>query len=621
VCEDVAHELAFGLESIGMDTVEIREKIANTAEYFGITRLIKRKTATLSGGEKQLVALAAVLITKPRLLLLDEPLSSLDMRETQRFLTVLKKLNSEQGITVIISAHNFETVLPMCSRVIMLDKGAIAFDGSKEEFSARLEKRITAKSERFSKENSAFESAAELKNVSFSYGEKQILNNVSLSVRKGEIFALLGDNGAGKSTLLDVLCGIKEKNGGDITVPSDTVFYMPQDVRYLFTKDSVIDELSSIKKECGGILHELDLFRLISKNPYDLSGGEQQRLALSMCFASDKKLLLLDEPTKGMDYESKEKLCRYLKGYTKNGGTVLLVTHDMCFAYKSADRCARLVEGEISEALETDEFFNKNHLNTWDYYIEIAETEGTVSEMTAATAEKQAEKSKKVSVFSLLLCFSAVAALTICFAFVKERGAFYGVISAIVLLCGASIYEFERSNPGAGGITLLSVLCALAVAGRAAFFAVPNFKPTLAIVIIAGAALGSNAGFIVGNIAMLVSNFIFGQGTWTVFQMFAAGAVGFIAGFIGDRTEKRGYRVLLSLFGAVSAIVIYGGIVNPSYIITYQSEITLPMIIAVYASGITMDITHGIGTGLFLWFGAVPMLKRLKRVKIKYGQI
>ena len=160
-------------------------------------------------------------------------------------------------------------------------------------------------------------------------------------------------------------------------------------------------------------------------------------------------------------------------------------------------------------------------------------------------------------------------------------------------------------------------MCAVACAGRIAFFAVAGFKPLLAMVIISGIMLGKSAGFITGMLSMFLSNFVFGQGTWTVYQMMAAGLVGFISGFFdGDKVMKR--TAFICLFGFLSAIIIYGGVVNPSYILAYQNTITIPMVVATYVSGLPFDMIHGAATAFFLFLTAKPMIKMINRAECKY---
>ena len=177
---------------------------------------------------------------------------------------------------------------------------------------------------------------------------------------------------------------------------------------------------------------------------------------------------------------------------------------------------------------------------------------------------------------------------------------------------------FERRRPQARELVTLGVLCALGVAGRIAFAALPQVKPMAAVVILSGVALGGEAGFLVGAVTALVSNFYFGQGPWTPYQMFALGLLGFFAGLLFYR-RRQPPRTVLCLYGFLSVLFIYGGIMNPAAVLMAQSAPTLPMLAAAYAAGLPMDLVHALSTATFLVFAARPMLSRLERVKQKYG--
>ncbi|MBQ7975169.1 MAG: ECF transporter S component [Clostridia bacterium] len=178
---------------------------------------------------------------------------------------------------------------------------------------------------------------------------------------------------------------------------------------------------------------------------------------------------------------------------------------------------------------------------------------------------------------------------------------------------------FEKKHPRGREIVIISVLCAMAIAGRTAFYFLPQFKPVLAIIIIAGACLGSETGFIVGAITGFVSNFFFGQGPWTPWQMFAFGIIGFIAGIIFRCGLIKPNRITLSIFGAFATIVIFGGIMNPSSVLQWQAHPSAEMFISAYAVALPFDILHAFATAFFLWFISEPVMEKLERVKIKYG--
>ena len=197
----------------------------------------------------------------------------------------------------------------------------------------------------------------------------------------------------------------------------------------------------------------------------------------------------------------------------------------------------------------------------------------------------------------------------------------YGAVSILVLLeCMAPFaLIFEGLKPKARELVLIAALCALAVAGRAALFMLPGFKPVAALVILSGVAFGGETGFLVGAMSMLTSNVLFGQGPWTPFQMFAMGLIGFLAGLAFQKGLLRAGRAPLAIFGAVSVVLIYGGLMNPASAILYQPNLSWSVLKAYYLTGFPFDLVHTAATALFLWFGAEPMLEKLERVKRKYG--
>ena len=180
---------------------------------------------------------------------------------------------------------------------------------------------------------------------------------------------------------------------------------------------------------------------------------------------------------------------------------------------------------------------------------------------------------------------------------------------------------FESRKPKAREIVVISVLCAIAVAGRAAFFMLPHFKPVAALLIITGVCFGGETGFLVGAVTAFVSNFIFGQGPWTPWQMFVYGIIGFLAGVLFKRGFLKNSKVSLCIFGFLATLVIYGGIMNPASIIMWQNKITWEMIASSYILGMPFDLIHALSTVVFLWFISGPMIEKLERIKVKYGLV
>ena len=189
------------------------------------------------------------------------------------------------------------------------------------------------------------------------------------------------------------------------------------------------------------------------------------------------------------------------------------------------------------------------------------------------------------------------------------------LLEAIIPFC----VMFESRKPRARELVTLSVLCALAVAGRTAFFMLPQFKPVVALVIIAGVCFGGETGFLVGAVTGFASNFFLGQGPWTPWQMFTFGIIGFIAGILFKHGFLRKTKTSLSIFGFLATFLLYGGIMNPASVIMWQNTITHNMILSAYLAGVSFDIVHALSTAFFLWILSAPMLEKLERVRVKYG--
>ena len=427
VTDKVWHEMAFGLENMGLDPDEIRLRVGETASYFGIGFWYHRSTDTLSGGQKQLLNLASVMAMRPDVLLLDEPTSQLDPIAASNFLFTLKKINQELGITVLLSEHRLQDIFPLADTVIVIEKGKIIANGTPDKIclslldhplfsgfptSARLWKGLgsigdcpltvkegidylasnfaSAKGKTELKTIEEKEAAVELKSVCFRYERKEsdILRDMNLKVGKGEIFAILGENGCGKSTLLRVISGIEKPYAGTLKILAkkikeykdnslyrQTVAFLPQDPTVLFVGNTVVEDLKTAWKLSGGAEAEFDkktekwikLFGvepLLSRHPYDLSGGEQQKCALVKLMLRDPQILLLDEPTKGLDAAFKMTLMDILDTLKSEGITVIMVTHDVEFAAEIADRCGLLYDGKILASAQPNVFFAGNNFYT-----------------------------------------------------------------------------------------------------------------------------------------------------------------------------------------------------------------------------------------------------------------
>ena len=415
VCDKVWHELAFGAESLGLPNAEIRARVAEMAAFFGIEGWFHNKTSDLSGGQKQLLNLASIMVMQPSVLILDEPTSQLDPIAAREFLEILKRLNLELGITIIISEHRLEEVIPISDRVVVMDEGRIICDSCPQAVARQLtdSKHIMAKAlpvpmrvfgvlersgevpltvrdgrmwlEKFARTNPVFperipmdlpvekkETAVSVRNAWFRYGRElpDIVKGLSFDTFKGEIFALMGGNGAGKSTILSLISGVNNPYSGKVLINGvplkkiqnlydGVIGSLPQNPECLFVKNTVRLDLEDMiqGKELEDISRICRIENLLDRNPMDLSGGERQRAALAKVLLKKPQLLLLDEPTKGMDSGFKDELAKLLKNLAKSGIAVILVSHDIEFCAKYADRCALMFDGGIISVARPREFF------------------------------------------------------------------------------------------------------------------------------------------------------------------------------------------------------------------------------------------------------------------------
>ena len=501
VTDKVWHELAFGLENLGMDNVTIRKKVAEMSEYFGITGWYDREVSKLSGGQKQILNLASVMVMQPGILLLDEPTANLDPLAAIRFLDVVKRINQELGVTVVMVEHNLEHIYADADRIIAIDKGRVAANSSPKKAAADiitagsflieglpvasrlysgynkkngnsvvsynnvnidsnnknnhilsdeipltvkegrrwyvnykkvygkditkdkdkinnfagksiindkvikkdvLEDNITGNKNKkrigFIKKNNLENKSSrkntdnientvcQLKNVSYSYNKKlpYIIDGVDVSFKEGKITAILGGNGAGKSTMLKLIAGIIEPVRGKI-ISNKRIIMFPQDPKAVFTEVSVEEELAEVLMDKGNgiynnmpmedkreiveqIIEEFGLNDIRKNNPYDISGGQQEKLAIAKVLLLKPEVLLLDEPTNGLDPYFKKTLGKLLKKINAGGVTIIIVSHDLEFVDSFCDDVIMLFDRKVAAQDSTHKFLRDNMFYTTNYY-------------------------------------------------------------------------------------------------------------------------------------------------------------------------------------------------------------------------------------------------------------
>jgi energy-coupling factor transport system ATP-binding protein len=337
VMSKVANEVAFGLENTAAPAAEIWPRVEDALAAVGAEHLAERATGELSGGELQRVALASALALRPQLLLLDEPTSQLDPDAAETFFDLVERLEC----AVVVSEQRPARPLAHVDRVLFMDGGRIVLDAERDEALAWLA------SHRPLYLPHGPDVVCSVRNVRFSYGDHLVLDGASLEVRRGEIVALTGPNGAGKTTLAQVATGLLEPDAGDVV--HARAAYLAQDPGRHVVTERVLDEvaLGADEARARAALAELGLERHLDRHPRDLSSGERERLALAAVLATEPELLVLDEPTRGVDPERKAELARLLRAQAPRRGTVV-VTHDLPFAAEVADR---VVELDVREGI------------------------------------------------------------------------------------------------------------------------------------------------------------------------------------------------------------------------------------------------------------------------------
>ena len=800
VTDKVWHELAFGLESLGIKTPEIRLRVAEMASFFGIQTWFHKSVTELSGGQKQMLALASIMALQPSALILDEPTSQLDPIAAGEFLATVGKINRELGVTVILTEHRLEEAFPLSSRAVVMDGGMIIADGLPREVGLSLRgqshgisaehpmframptaMRVWAATCASSEGGSSGElcpvtvrdgadwlraqtadpgklpsdrtpakdvsTAIELDEVWFKYERNlpDVIKGLSFKANYGEITAILGGNGTGKTTTLSLIADLYSPHRGKVKANAQ-IYTLPQNPQSLFVAKTVREDLLEILSEqkmpkeektqrLAAMVKLCRLDGLLDSHPYDLSGGEQQRAALAKVLLLQPKILLLDEPTKGLDAEFKQIFAAVLRKLTDAGVAVVMASHDVEFCAEYADRCALFFDGSIVTENTPRAFFCGNSFYTtsanrmardvlpeavtandiilalggttppapkildeeakyevapeglppapktpklsaprmvtaclfgaliiaalivmginfdgfktfisggseavniadkgaWLYVcIMLALAAGVAGLAFTLTYKREAESAPKILTTSQSLSkrtLAAAAMILLAIPLTVYVGSYffgdrkYYFISLLIILETMLPFAlvFESKKPQARELVIIAVLCAIAVAGRAAFFMLPQFRPVVALVIIAGVAFGGEAGFLVGAMTGFVSNFFFGQGPWTPYQMFAFGAIGFLAGILFRKGLLRRFPASLAIFGAFVTLIVYGGIMNPAAVLMYQNSPTGGMLLVAYLQGIPFDLVHAAATVTFLAIISRPMLEKLDRIKLKYG--
>lgn len=441
VTDKVWHELAFGLENMGLDTQTIRLRVAEMASFFGIQGWFRKNVNDLSGGQKQLLNLASIMAMQPKILILDEPTSQLDPIAAKDFIDTLVRINKELSTTIIMTEHNLEDIYSVCDKVIVMEDGKVicndtnykVVDILSRDKNHKMVKSLPTPSKIYNQLNGYLEGASkspltvkdcrqwlndsmdevaikklddseteiniskkdreiaiELKDVYFQYNKisEPTIRDLSFKVYKGEIYSILGGNGTGKSTTLSLVARQRKPQRGKIFINNieikkynnkslyeNNLALLPQNPQSLFVFETVKEDLEEvlilqnkdreyIDKEVKRISKLLDIEHLLEHHPYDLSGGELQRAGMAKVMLLNPKIILLDEPTKGLDAYCKEEIGKMLMKLRDMGVTIVVVSHDIEFSARYSDRCAMFFDGSIVSEGTPREFFLGNNFYT-----------------------------------------------------------------------------------------------------------------------------------------------------------------------------------------------------------------------------------------------------------------
>ncbi|KKQ75038.1 MAG: ABC transporter related protein [Candidatus Woesebacteria bacterium GW2011_GWB1_38_5b] len=367
----VCHEVASGPANLRLPVDTIRQRVDQAMEQLGISKLAHRETSTLSGGEKQKVALASALAMKPKLLVLDEPTTDLDPKSKYELIRSLSSLG--RSVAVVVVSHDLETITPLVDRWVVLENGSIAND------TGHLRPALPQKPYRSVSNNGGSDRILKLSGVTYSYPsvDYPTVSDISMSINGGEFVAIVGENGSGKTTLCKLMLGLLKPSSGHVSMFEEAVASVqPERVGYIYQNpDAMLSQMSvseevgftpktlrhpNWRREANLAIERFGLESLRDRFPLSLSKGQRQRVAYSAVTAAQPPILIFDEPTTGIDHPSVEKIMHYMDELRQNGKTIIFVTHDMGLAFRWADRIVVMKNGKIAfagtpEELETQQ--------------------------------------------------------------------------------------------------------------------------------------------------------------------------------------------------------------------------------------------------------------------------
>jgi energy-coupling factor transport system ATP-binding protein len=385
VLDRVEDELAYGMENLAVDPAHMRRRVEEMLDLLDIEPLRRRSVRTLSGGEQQRVAIAAALAAGPRILVLDEPTSQLDPQGAEHVVAALQRLVHDQGMTVLLAEHRLERVAGFVDLALGFERGSIVAGEPASvirrlamgppvaklgrlagwdpvPLTVREARRLGGALEPFTRPAAApapGEALVHTRDLHAAHGDALALRSIDLDVARGEIVAVMGRNGAGKTTLLRSIAGVHEPSRGSVTVsghapePGVDAALCPQEPEVVLFAETAADEVRATRRarslpdDPGAMLEAMGIADLAGRHPRDLSAGQRLLVATAAIAAGEAPVLLLDEPTRGLDPASKDRLAGFLRAHASNGGVAMVATHDVELAAAVATRVVILAGGEV----------------------------------------------------------------------------------------------------------------------------------------------------------------------------------------------------------------------------------------------------------------------------------